>query len=164
MFYEFKPVQSSTPTERGVCEVLRKTPSLFKQKMMRHFASHSGLLAVTQHEHALPPRTEPFQPLCWGPWSHEGLASAASFQRQQRLTDKAMQMDGNAQEERHLPHSLGTPATCSATAPGPPGSTLQSLSLFLRCSSSIPGDEFAWKPARCRSRVRRGTSTLPLIC
>lgn len=33
-----------------VSKVLRKNPPLFTQKMMCHFTSHSGLLAVTQHE------------------------------------------------------------------------------------------------------------------
>lgn len=54
MFYEFKMVQSSNPTEQGACKMLRKTPPLFKQKVMYHLASCSELLAwllgVTQRE------------------------------------------------------------------------------------------------------------------
>lgn len=103
MFYEFKPVQSQLQqSEQGV----EKKPSTFHTENDVSLYQPQWTFSSDSTWTALSPGTETFQPLCWGPRSHEGLASAASFQRQQRLTDKAMQMDGNAQAQRHLSHSI----------------------------------------------------------
>lgn len=167
MFYEFKMVQSSSLTEQGACKTWRKNPSAVQAE-----SDVSPLPATVGFWHS------------FGQWFHMNASPEPSLTKRWALpapplgamvsrrmglccfVSEVTQSHGWSDADAQKCSGLETPPSLESYPSSWFGRATRTTTWL---HAAIPvhlalETRFAWKPAHCRVRVRRGASTLPLFC